>query len=137
MLVFRENAQLYSSRDLERGLQAAINRASSGTREALLDALLRAGELECGSHDARDENAAAVLAQLTERLAECLISGRAPSNAAEWLRRASLSDMPVRISPPEGFAYYALHPLDYAELASSLTRTAAALAGIGIRRIGT
>ena len=47
--------------------------------------------------------------------------------------------MPERLtlSPPEGFCYYALHPLDYADLLKESAIDASVAAVIGIRSIGT
>src|SRR5262249_16894970 len=42
----------------------------------------------------------------------------------------------VRVSPPEGFAYYALHPMDFAAIAC-VGRYEYCVAVIGIRTIGT
>ncbi len=43
----------------------------------------------------------------------------------------------LRVSPPEGFAYYGLHPIDFATLADSVGEESGPAAIIGIRSIGT
>jgi len=129
MLVFRAGRR-----------QVAVRRLLEQLRTLCpLDALLRAGELECGLADAgapATEPAAALTGSLSELLLAPAASSFARASAcAEDLCR--LPDLPdsVVVSVPEGFAYYALHPLDYAEVVDRLPRAQAAVV-VGIRTIG-
>jgi len=114
--------------------------------DQLLNGLLLAGELECSLADAgapQSQNAAAC--GLTDLLAAAAIHGDAEGrpqavgplaqSALRLLQRISYSG-PVDIRIPEGFAYYALHPLAYADLiARHKPKTRAFV--VGIRSIGT
>src|SRR3954453_2387109 len=88
----------------------------SSDRNAFLDLLLRAGELECALADCSSRYSG-LAATLTDALAESLITGHV-------LRATELASLAATISPPdevcvsipEGFAYYALHPLDIADI---------------------
>jgi len=133
MLVFRENRVAVSTHLLVRTLAEKISLTG---REELLDALLRAGELECSLADAGSP-AAARAASLTDALAEALVN-RARFDADALAGSLAPLDVPptVRISPPEGFAYYALHPMSYAELVQRGPLSPRASV-IGIRSIGT
>jgi hypothetical protein len=133
MLVFRENRVAVSTHLLVRTLAEKI---SVPSREELLDTLLRAGELECSLADAGSPTAARA-ASVTDALADALVTG-ACFDAAALAGSFARLDVPptVRISPPEGFAYYALHPMSYAELVQRGPFSPRA-AVIGIRSIGT
>lgn len=144
MLVFRDGRRSLAVRPLLEQLEESCRRAaSSGTHgegEAALDALLRAGELECGLADA-EYKGAAVAAALTDALSELLLTSETSSfarlsNRAEALCRLSNLPERVAVSVPEGFAYYALHPLDYADAIAGLPRVQDAVV-VGIRTIGT
>ncbi|WP_437597709.1 hypothetical protein [Sorangium sp. So ce590] len=129
----------------------------------VLRALIRAGELESILADA-GAGSASLLAGLTDDLAAMLVGGDdagalaisdGPTSdhggADVWPRTArrpttpealaalAVIDVPatVRISPPEGFSFYALHPLDFARLAERLASPAAPVRVVGIRSIGT
>jgi hypothetical protein len=119
----------------------------------LIETLLRAGELECAIADA-DSVPLETYTNLTGSLAERLVGrelrskpdlGRLASrrDARFELKplRKALADAPVPhelwISAPEGFAYYALHPLAFAEIVSTIPAPAGGMAIIGIRSIGT
>ena len=43
----------------------------------------------------------------------------------------------IAFSSPEGFTYYALHPLDFAQITSRISEEPKACALVGIRSIGT
>ncbi|HSE47995.1 MAG TPA: hypothetical protein VLA96_02175, partial [Terriglobales bacterium] len=103
MLVFRDGRRRVAVRTLHEQLQGTCRRAASGGGDAVLDALLRAGELECGLADA-GAAAAAEVARLTDELAEALVSGRAPRGLPAGLA----GELPetIAIAVPEGFAYY-------------------------------
>lgn len=134
MLVFRENRVAVSTHLLVRALAESL---ASADGDVLLDGLLRAGELECALADVGSP-AAAQVANVTDALARQVVNG-CPYDAAglaDSLRRLEFPAL-VKVSPPEGFAYYALHPLSYAELALKSAGTSSRVAVIGIRSIGT
>jgi hypothetical protein len=106
-------------------------------RTELLDLLLRAGELECALADC-DPNHADLAAGVTDRLANTLVSGIA-LNTRELARTISTIRPAEQytVTTPEGFAYYALHPLDFADLIRSTSKRDGYAAVVGIRSIGT
>jgi hypothetical protein len=146
LLVFRDGRRLLSGPDLRHGLVRQIEAvlslsdfSSHIARDELVDVLLRAGELECALADENDKpREAATLAEITDHLARALVERTKPRFSAGGLDRLKTLAIPVQlnISTPEGFCYYALHPLDYADLLSSNPRRAAATAVVGIRSIG-
>src|SRR4051812_10750911 len=122
MLVFRDGARRVALRPLLAQLVESCRRASGADHAAVLAALLRAGGLECALADA-DSPAAVPIARVTDALADALVAGSALDAASvALLRNPSLGDVPEfgRLSAPEGFAYYALHPMDYSEAVARL-----------------
>lgn len=134
MLVFRDGRRRVAVRPLLSQLETSCRAAAQGAPGAALDALLRAGELECGLADAGAASAAA-LSSLTDELASALVEGRAPRIGAGALPASTPAT--ISISIPEGFAYYALHPLDYAEAMAAHARPGERAVVVGIRSIGT
>jgi hypothetical protein len=140
MLVFREGRRPHSGSALLQALLPLLRQleaAGTGSgQDLLLQALLRSGELECGLADLRSPHAPA-LAAATGALAEMLL-GRHVSlpPILERLSRLSLPPQ-ITLSTPEGFAYYALHPSQYADLADALLLSSACAAVVGIRSVGT
>jgi hypothetical protein len=146
MLVFREEARVTSALDVARPLQRILDEIGPRFRVApkfrndcqqILEALLRAGELECALADAAREthpNAAA----LTDSLAEAFLGlpNRGITPQLSWLDTLHLSGS-VRLSRPEGFAFYALHPLDFVDTLKQHNESPCAAAIVGIRSIGT
>ncbi|UJR83457.1 hypothetical protein [Sandaracinus amylolyticus] len=97
-----------------------------------LDTLLRAGELECALIDARDPAARDAIAW-SDAAADAVIAGTrvvAPPLPSPVIDRAPAS-------VPEGFAYYAVHPLDYAHAAMRAVPPGVPALVLGIRTIGT
>lgn len=147
LLVFRDGKRVCSGSELLRRLRLQTERVlslsdftSSSAQEELIEALLRAGELECAAADAaEDENSAATLAKFTDALAFALIARGRPQLTSSSLDALAILPIPERLtlSPPEGFCYYTLHPLDYADLLSEQNIDAGTVAVIGIRSIGT
>ena len=136
LLVFREARRSVRSRDLKSALASEISQENLSKQDSLITALLRAGELECAIADSGVSTDA--YQEVSDRLAEKLVSGENRFDHArlrEMIERAPAPEL-VSVSPAEGFAYYALHPLSYARVLDSLP-SAAALAVIGIRSIGT
>jgi hypothetical protein len=151
LLVFRDSRQRISGPALKSAFLRHLQFWRERSRpQDVLGALLRAGELECAICDSRPSLDSAVSAarvgvtsaqlymSITDRLAEALL---APDSAVDALGlNAALSQAVVpdllELSPPEGFAYYALHPLAFAEVLAKLHGLPARLAVIGIRTIG-
>ncbi|WP_437502538.1 hypothetical protein [Sorangium sp. So ce1099] len=129
----------------------------------VLRALIRAGELESILADAGAEGAS-LLSRITDDLAAVLVGGDGagalaiPDGQASghgqpdvWprtARRLAMAeavaalteiDVPATVptSPPEGFSFYALHPLDFARLAERLASPPAPVRVVGVRSIGT
>ncbi len=140
--VYRDVKQMRTAADLLPELQSSISKAlcESPSCSAVLDALVRCGELECALADGEWEDMRAVC-ELTDALAELLVGGgkdaqsRAARTAHELTTITEAGEL--RISPPEGFAYYALHPLDFATLADRFAQHTSIASVIGIRSIGT
>ena len=112
-----------------------------------LTLLLRAGELECALCDAgaspQDSEHAA---RLTDLFAEAAL--RIDSHAEQSDVHRPITDAlllidgisysgAVSVGVQEGFAYYALHPLDYADRIAKLEESWQSACVIGIRSIGT
>jgi hypothetical protein len=142
MYVFREGRRQVSSESLRRAFSSSLRELRPGhnsTRQKFLivESLLRAGELECGLAD-RNHPQQQTACDITDALAWQLVSPRAePLNSLlERLEALSLPDE-LTTSRPEGFAYYALHPRQYARLAESIGFPTSAVAVVGIRSIGT
>ena len=141
MYIFRDGKSVLRGSELLREFARelthfgdALPRSNSN---AFLDLLLRAGELECALADAGSRYAA-LAATITDALADSLVTGNV-LRAKDLARRAALVAPPetVSVSTPEGFAYYALHPLDFADLAKKFETHSRYAAVIGIRSIGT
>jgi hypothetical protein len=138
LLVFRETKTQVSTQELVQELSEKVA-AGLGSRQAVMDALIRAGELECAFSDANASGTKIVTA-LTDHLAALLVSPNSEAfsriqEAKDRIRDLLLPETVVT-SPPEGFAYYALHPTDFADSAIRFVR-ASKIAVIGIRSIGT
>jgi hypothetical protein len=145
VLVYRDGKREVRSAELHdalcRSLRHLVHSTSAG-EDLLTDALLRAGELECALTDAGDPSAR-IFAEVTDVLAGALVSSNGRENCipyfATYLDR--IADLPlpasVRVSAPEGFAYYALHPMRYAEMTQQLDLARTDVFVIGLRTIGT
>lgn len=130
--VFRDGRRTVCGDALTRRVAADL-RNLCDSRDAVVSALISAGELESALADANHPNSP-LASQLSEALATQLL---APSSSQPEL-------LPIlqRIHPPdtlplstaEGFAYYGLHPLDFVAAAESICASHAAVAGI--RSIG-
>lgn len=141
MLVFRQGRRDRAGDALLQALLPLLRRLESAhatPSSELLEALLRCGELECGLADL-DSPYTAVVAEATDALAEMLLGRTRPLHLSEILQGLSRVRPPQRItvSTPEGFAYYALHPQQYAAIAAGLPLVSPNTAVVGIRSIGT
>lgn len=113
-------------------------RAASGSADARLALLLRAGELESALEDL--EHPAALRARkLTDDAASACRTGSAAPLAGWSCGRTFEAELPpqLRLRRPEGYAYYALHPAAYAGLLQPRHQQAGGVAIVGARSIGT
>src|SRR5215472_4153622 len=139
LLVFREDHCCVSGRALKSAMEreiAGLTRMSSA--DQVLHALLRAGELECGASDS-DSVPVGPYESLTDRLAAALVSGAVVPDDGALTAAVAGAAIPdhIAISRPEGFAYYAIHPLAYVEALNEIWLRSESVAVIGIRSIGT
>jgi hypothetical protein len=138
---------------LLRRLEAIGGSEPAADEDEVIDTLLLAGELECAVADA-DGVPLESYTNISDCLAEQLVcsdlrsgvhfdGSASRSDVHLDLRslRKTLADAPVPhevwISAPEGFAYYALHPLAFAEVINKIPAHGDHMAVIGIRSIGT
>ena len=131
--VFREGRRSVSAEVLLAGLRGSLRAAAD--ENGWVDALLRAGELECGLEDAGSLDAEKI-AGVTDACAKKLVSWSFRSQPELMLGLPLRLEGEVTVSTPEGFAYYALHPRQYAEVVNRLGSVHEAVV-IGIRSIGT
>ncbi len=130
LLVFREGRRTVRSQTLLSALRQNLSSKFDTT-----SALLRAAELECALFDSEESNPNwTAFTALTDSLAESLLN-----NDKNYICQIDYLHLPdtLTISPPEGFAYYGLHPLAYAEVLTKLMPLAPRIVVIGIRTIGT
>src|SRR3954471_11458183 len=139
LLVFRPDTRVLSSRAaIVAGLQSRANGLPGNTADAL-ELLLRSSEIECALDDQGLPSASA--AALSDLAAAILISRALPSIAplqpllARAVSEAFALPETVLLPQPEGYCYYALHPLDFAAGARNLPVNTT-FAVIGIRTIG-
>src|SRR6266536_3171165 len=134
--VFRDGKRTVSGCDLLSDMRRRIA-ACIRDRSGVLDALIQSGELEAALADAGSA-AATTFEGVTDALADALCTGNLASlgNAAPVFDNLEIPEM-LSISPPEGFTYYALHPLDFANVVSRIPEDPKHCAVIGIRSIGT
>ena len=147
LLVFREDRRRASGQELKAALTAQLEQLCGlDSQRALLNALLLAGEIECGVADS-DPRAARACELLSDDIANALVADEQtslpvsdfPGPDLDFLinsARALPAFEQLSISTPEGFAYYALHPLAYADVIRQLSMCARLLV-VGIRSIGT
>jgi len=140
LLVFRDVREHRSGDELCGGLKRAVQSVLDypQDRDRKLDALIRAGEMESALADCESPSTMQ-LSQVTDHLASGLLDADdhacGLAQALQTLNHIALPEM-LTASPPEGFAYYALHPMDLAIWAWNTLRLNAPAAVIGIRNIG-
>jgi len=143
-LVYRDGRQRVGGDAVVRQLACALMAVGEHfSDEGVISALLCAGVLECALCDAASEHADSA-GKITDHLAEfvCTADLRSHSSCSsigDCLRLLSriAPRGELSVSRPEGFAYYALHPLDFADVISSVRLSAPCAVVIGIRSIGT
>ncbi len=123
--------------ELIRRLVAISDLGPTARRNSILDLLIRSGEIECALGDLASVQTG-LSGSITDALAAALVSNGALASA-ELALKARMLTVPefVQLTAPEGFAYYSLHPLDFADLVPRLELNARTAAVIGIRSIGT
>lgn len=137
MYVFRDGRRSVAAKFLLNGLANAWGELSlSSSKQKLLSCLLWAGELECALAD-RGSQFLRRSEAITDALANCVIRNEAACPDLLHSLQQIQFDEQVSISPPEGFAYYALHPLNFADLARRHAVHGELAAVVGIRSIGT
>lgn len=104
---------------------------------AVLDALVRAGEIETGLADAASA-AEGEFAAVVDHLATTACGYRPLDRLSlDCLEKISFP-AEIRCSHPEGFSYYGLNPLDFADLAKQIVpELRPDVAVIGIRSVGS
>jgi hypothetical protein len=151
------NAELHIFRDSRRRLPAAeltarlrtefLSLSACAPLPELLHVLLLCGELECALADARVSVAESLAGRrLTELLADAAVrcdsagdpaDGRSLARDGLRILQTTTYSGEVCVGVPEGFAYYALHPLDYADVIARLGLPRRNAIVVGIRTIGT
>jgi hypothetical protein len=139
LLVFRDSQRPAGGQELKAALVECLQSLSGEcSRDAIIHALLRAGELECAMADA-DDASVRPLEAFTDSIADALLRGQTKSYFDRLAHAAR--ELPVleqlSLSTPEGFAYYALHPLAYADVLQQISVPKNNLVMVGIRSIGT
>lgn len=136
--IFRDGKTTVSGLHLAHELAGELKAfEASPSQPSLTNLLLRAGELECALRDV-DSSHASLTELITDAIAASFVAGTT-LRADELCRVVQSLNVPDEVStaPPEGFAYYALHPLDFADLVRTVPRKNHTAAIIGIRSIGT
>lgn len=136
LYVFRKSREAAPLRALATDLESEIRSFRAG-RGSALDALVRAGEIETGLADAGSQDALPA-AQITDQLAAAALG--LPANVSQALEYLHRITKPSRIvcSYPEGFSYYGLNPLDFADLARRVQPDLPPrVAIVGIRSVGS
>jgi hypothetical protein len=136
-IVFRQTAETVSGHELAQRLLTVISRFSPFDSGSVVDALVLAGEVECAVSDSGSASAAKAK-ELTDLLSSEFVGNDCDEKRVKALAHELVQDPPetVRISHPEGFAYYALHPGDFAD-AMAHVDSGFPVAMVGIRSVGT
>jgi hypothetical protein len=138
--VFREGRKSVTGTALLADLEKTLaNTYCARDPGVAISALMRAGEFESAIADANSP-AQSQAEELTDALATAFVEGTSGRERIRvLLDRIGHFQLPEQlgISPPEGFAYYALHPHDFARLALQVETGGDCALVIGIRSIGT
>jgi hypothetical protein len=131
-LVFREDAVWRPGAALVEEAARAV--ATAGDAAAVARVFLQVGALECALLDAGQRAPEAV----TDALAGHHLNGAGPplGALATTLARWPVEG-PLRVSRPEGFAYYALDPREVAQAAVGLPSAGPVVLVVGVRSVGT
>jgi hypothetical protein len=139
--VFRDGRKTVNGRSMLENLLRALDDLplDHSSNERVIRALVLAGQFESALADIGCSSLPTVQ-QATDFLADLLLRSDVRSDEVAALKpELAAIQAPERltVSPPEGFAYYALHPCDFARLAERVPRSCGKAAVIGIRSIGT
>jgi hypothetical protein len=137
LLVFRNGARLVGGSILKTALARSLqDLPDSFQADAILATLLRAGELECALNDWGATTGQ--LQKVTDSVAAAMVTSTAVRDRNYLLEILGSTMVPEKLtlSVPEGFAYYALHPLSFAQVLDKTSRPTRVVV-IGIRSIGT
>jgi hypothetical protein len=144
--IFRDGRSTARGQDLLRDLRLSLHclLENPGDQTCLLKTLIQSGEFESALADS-ESAAACEVADLTSALADLYVDS--PSMVNQTLVRpiralaATMDELPIPLvlttAPPEGFSYYALHPLDFARTAEQMADSSCPTAVLGVRSIGT
>ncbi len=137
VIIFRDDSEMVSATCIASQMRHAVDRIREGNAASVLDSLILAGRLESAAWDA-EWPCSKECSTLTDKLARHLVSTAPTDASVEPLISTIVAQLPnsVRLSTPEGFSYYSLHPGDFADAAASM-RSTESFALIGIRSIGT
>lgn len=138
LFVFRENSHTVSGRELGGRFLRLLSNIEQRDGASITDALLLAGQVECALSDCAQASATKAQ-QITDVLASRFLGADwNPETRLKSLASDVVADLPheLRVSPPEGFAYYALHPGDFADAVTKVD-TCGPVALVGIRSVGT
>jgi hypothetical protein len=136
MFVFRKSREWLSTRLLLDRLRAEFRLLANGAG-SVIDALIRAGEIETGLADAGSPEAAHG-ASVVDQLASA-VCGEAALDLSILQLLDRLHGPPlIRCAHPEGFSFYGLNPLDFADLAGRMhAKLGPRVVVIGIRSVGS
>lgn len=137
MLVYREMIRQRPGSELVREFREVTNRIDrENSADLLLEALLRAAELECALADLDGNRATRTrrAARVTDAIAAGVVTTR-PSPLA--IPQLPVLPDTVRLKTPQGYASYGLDPHGFANLAHALPSRTGGTGVIGIRSIGT
>lgn len=139
-IVFRDVTENICTADAVKSLTAEMRSfaVDPNNQEALLSALLRVGELHCALLEKHHNR---LMGVTTRCLAEIAAgyngdTTRIILSDEERIRRLRLPDT-LRVSRPEGFAFYGIHPLDYSDAIMTAGLRDDPVMVIGIRSIGS
>ena len=138
LLVFRDTAEQLCGRSLLLRLLQKLREVDPSRPASVLSPLILAGQLECTLADS-DSPSTGTAAAISDALAAAFLGTASVGLGALGSQLSSIEgSLPglARVSYPEGFAYYALHPVDFAEAAAQCVH-APSVGLIGIRSIGT
>ena len=139
VMVFRESRQRVRGPELKSALVHLLGILhSSRPPDRVLRALLRAGELECAVADSEGAVPLQPFSIVTDRLAEALLAPHLSCDCGGLIATVAEAATPedLYVSPPEGFAYYALHPMAYVDVLAKIPSLTPRVAVVGIRTIG-
>ncbi|HZQ18399.1 MAG TPA: hypothetical protein VFA90_06730 [Terriglobales bacterium] len=129
--IFREGRRQFSGLALVGELRQRLS-----AENALLDCLIQAGELEAALADVGVPDVSDAMA-ITDALAQRLCAGQVETGDLANLAGIIQAPENLSVSPPEGFTYYALHPLDFVNAGEQISNCSTNYAVLGIRSIGT